>query len=167
MNEWARQTFGDPCRECGFSWSIDMSDAVLLVAGLPARLDAVLVDATGDERHPSLGWSVSAYVSHVADNLRIWAERLVGITRGGSSTIASYDENALADVRAYGGIPLAAALWSLGLATQAWLDAVESSPPELVMHHPEMGALSLADVVRINVHDGAHHVWDIERSLAT
>lgn len=62
--------FGDPCGECGFSWSVATSEAGAMIAGLPERLGVLLSGATGDERHLALGWSVTGYVAHVGDNLR-------------------------------------------------------------------------------------------------
>jgi hypothetical protein len=165
VSSWGRHAYGEPCRECGFSWSIDASDAKMLVAKLPARLTEVLGDADGGERHPDLAWSVSAYVLHVSDNLRIWAERVAGITLGGSGSVSSYDENALASARAYDSICLPSALWSLERAVRDWLDAVAMAPEELTMIHPERGEISVRDVIRSNAHDATHHLWDIERSL--
>jgi len=165
VSEWGRETYGDPCRECGFSWSVATSDARTMVAGLPERLALLLSDASGDERHPDLGWSVTGYVAHVGDNLRIWAERLAGITRGGSAVVASYDENALAHVRAYDALALPGALWTLERSTQDWLTAVGLAAPDLVMVHSDRGAIGLDEVVRTTAHDALHHEWDIERSL--
>ncbi len=71
--------YGDPCRECGFPWSMPIDDAIGAVAALPGSYREVIDRASGEERSPDLGWSVTAYVCHVADNLRIWAERLTGI----------------------------------------------------------------------------------------
>ncbi len=167
MSDWGPRTYGDPCRECGFRWSIDVDDAQVLVAGVPARLDVVLRTARGTERHPDLAWPVTAYVLHVGDNLRIFAERIAGITLGGSPVVASYDENALADARVYAGITLHAARWGLERAVRDWLEAVRDAPPDLLMRHPERGAIDLTDIVRSNAHDTAHHEWDIARTLSS
>ena len=75
MNDWSVSVYGDPCRECGFSWAISVADAVSFVSDVPAAYRVLLTDRSGHERDPGLGWSVAEYVSHVADNLRIWAER--------------------------------------------------------------------------------------------
>jgi DinB superfamily len=135
------------------------------MAGLPSRLEDTLVDAHGDERHPALAWSVTGYVAHVADNLRIWAERLAGISLGGPTAVSSYDENALASARAYETISLLGALWTLRRSSRDWLEAVDLAAPDLAMNHPEFGVMRLEDVIRINAHDALHHEWDIERSL--
>ncbi|MGH9229448.1 MAG: DinB family protein [Acidimicrobiales bacterium] len=165
MSQWGRDTYGDPCRECGFSWNIATSDARALAAGLPSRLEDILADACGTERHPALAWTVTSYVAHIGDNLRIWAERLAGIALGGPTAVASYDENALASARVYEDIGLPGALWTLRRSTRDWLKAVDLAAPDLEMTHPERGVIQLEDVIRTNVHDALHHEWDIKRSL--
>jgi hypothetical protein len=141
-------------------------DARAVVNGMPSTMSAVLTGARGDEQHPDLGWNVTAYVLHVADNLRVWAERLAGIALGGPATIAPYDENELAAARNYGGISLRAALWSLRRGAGDWDDAFAMTAPDMVMDHPERGPLDYADIARANAHDAAHHLWDVRRSLA-
>ena len=137
-----------------------------MVAGLPPSYVALLATATGAERHPDLTWSVAEYVCHVADNLRIWAERLMGIAGGGPPLVGGYDETALADARNYPSIPLAAALWSLDRSVADWLEAVDRSDSSgVVLIHPDRGGQTLAEVVVSNAHDGVHHRWDIERSF--
>jgi hypothetical protein len=109
---------------------------------------------------------VTAYVCHVGDNLRIWAERLAGITAGAPPEVGTYDEGALGEARGYETIPLPSALWSLTRSVADWGGAVEQSRPAgIVLVHPERGGQSLLDVVLSNAHDGFHHGWDIQRSL--
>jgi hypothetical protein len=165
VSEWGRTVYGDPCRECGFSWSITITDAKCLVAGIPAQLAVTLDGATGDERLSQLAWTVTAYVAHIGDNLRVWAERLAGIARGGLPVVSIYDENLLAEARAYDALSLPAVQWTLQRSTDDWLDAVATAPTDLVMVHPDRGAIDLEAIVLSNAHDAAHHVWDIERSL--
>jgi hypothetical protein len=166
MSEWGPSVYGEPCEACGFSWKMTVGDAVVLVAEVPATYGRTLIGAIGTERHPDLEWSVSAYVSHVADNLRIWAERLAGIAAGAPPQVAGYDENALARARDYPRIPLQAALWSLSRSVAGWQVAVgQTRHTGIVLVHPERGGQSLSDVVLSNAHDSFHHRWDIERSL--
>ena len=158
MHDWGASTYGEPCGQCGFSWTIDTDEAVAMVVGLAARYGSLLEGATGDEQHPRLAWSVSAYVCHVADNLRIWAERLAGIAAGADGHVGAYDESLLGRARHYESIPLVAALWSLTTAVEDWSDVVGRSRrvgPVLV--HPERGEQTLADVVVSNAHDAFHH----------
>ena len=166
MSEWDRTVYGDPCRECGFSWSISQADAASLVANIPARYGELLDGRDASLRHPDLSWSVGAYVCHVADNLRIWAERLAGIALGTTGQVGAYDQDDLARVRNYDRIPLEAGFWSLTRAVADWHDAVAlATDRQVVMEHPERGSLSVLDVVRSIAHDAHHHAWDIQRSV--
>ena len=165
MDGWGARTYGQPCRGCGYSWTIPVADAQAIVAGLPAALAVDLRGARGQERIPGLAWSVTAYVAHVGDNLRIWAERLAGITAGAATAVAGYDENELATARAYDGLCLEGVMWSLGRAVGDWLDAGGAAPPGREMAHPHRGVLTLAEVGRTTAHDAAHHRHDIGRIL--
>ena len=166
MSEWDRNVYGDPCRECGFAWSISQADAGSLVANIPARYSELLDGRDASLRHPDLSWSVGAYVCHVADNMRIWAERLAGLALGATNPIGPYDQDDLARVRNYGRVPLEAGLWSLTRAAADWREAVElATDRKVVMEHPERGSLSVLDVVRSIAHGAHHHAWDIQRSL--
>ena len=166
MSEWAVALYGDPCRGCGYRWTIGNGDAVIMVSEVPATFGRVLAGATGKERHPDLAWSASAYVSHVADNLRIWAERLAGVTAGAPPDVGGYDQDGLAEARGYQHIPLQAAQWSLSRSVAGWLQAVgQARTHGIVLIHPERGGQSLSDVVLANAHDAFHHRLDIERSL--
>lgn len=166
MSDWGPSVYGEPCRECEFAWTIPVPEAIALVANLPISFSGLLEGRAGTERHPELDWSVTGYVLHVADNLRIWAERLMGVLGGAPLLVGNYDENKLADARSYREIPPQAAMWSLARSVDDWLRAVEAAPvSDVVMIHPVRGELVLSDVVLSNAHDGLHHQWDIERTL--
>jgi hypothetical protein len=137
-----------------------------MVMELPATYRDLLEGASGDERHPDLGWSVTEYIAHVGDNLGIWAERLGGVADGAPPEVGAYDENELADARNYEAIPLPSALWSLSRSVVDWREAVGlSSRDGTVLVHPERGEQTLSEVVHSNAHDAFHHGWDIERTL--
>jgi hypothetical protein len=165
-SRWGTSTYGDPCRTCGFSWTVSVDEAVAQMAEIPALYAGLVSGATGHERHPDLTWSVTAYVCHVGDNLRIWSERLMGVVLGAPAEVGGYDENELARARTYEQIPLEGARWSLGVAVAHWLTAVaEAQPLDLVVLHPQRGVQSLLDVAQSNLHDATHHGWDIARTL--
>jgi hypothetical protein len=165
-SNYGRVTFGDPCRECGWSWSVDEATAIRCVAQTPAQFAALVAGRDGSERHPDLAWPVGGYVCHVADNLRIWAERLAGVALGASRKVTAYDQDALAEARRYPSVPLEAALWSLGRAVGDWEDAVSLARARQVrLDHSERGVLTVLDVIRSNAHDAWHHGWDIQRSI--
>lgn len=166
VSEWQRNLYGDPCHECGYGWSISQPDAVALVEGIPRRYSDLLAGRDGSARHRDLRWSATEYVCHVTDNLRIWAERLAGAARGATATLVPYDSDLLAQARAYNGVHITGALWSLEHAVRDWQEAVRlASTAGVSLIHPDRGEQTVLDVVRGNAHDAHHHGWDISRSL--
>jgi hypothetical protein len=167
MQVWGAARYGDPCRECGFDWSLSFDAAVELVAGMPTRYASLLSGRDASARHPDLGWTAGGYVCHVTDNLRIWAERLAGAGLGGPAEVPGYDENLLGRAREYNQVPITGALWSLRSAAQDWATAIALAAGEkVVLQHAGRGAQTVLDVARNNAHDAFHHGWDIGRSLA-
>ncbi|SIR19829.1 hypothetical protein [Micromonospora avicenniae] len=167
MEKWGADLYGQPCRGCGFDWELSPAEAVAVVRAMPEAYAKRLADASGQERHPDLAWTSAAYVSHVTDNLRTWAERLAGGYLAGVSDVPGYDPDLLAQARHYNEIALAGALWSLRWAVEAWAEAVESALASgVVLQHATRGAQRAEDVARNNAHDAHHHLWDVERILA-
>jgi hypothetical protein len=166
VSDWGRRTYGQPCRECGYDWSLSEEGAVELVSEMPEILREAIRGKDVSKRHPDLSWSVLEYLCHVADNLRISAERLVGIAAGAPREISTYDQDLLAVARNYAAVPLEGALWSLERAVSDWKDAIKiASQAEVVLLHPERGDQTVRDVCLNNAHDANHHRWDIERTL--
>lgn len=167
MEKWGASLYGDPCGECGFGWSLSPREAIGVVEGLPARFRELLSGHTGFERHPDLAWTPAAYVSHVADNLRTWAERLAGTRLSGEVSVPGYDPDLLAQARGYNETVPDAALWSLDWAVRAWTESVSAAlDSRTVLQHATRGPQSAADVARNNAHDGHHHAWDVQRILS-
>jgi hypothetical protein len=166
MEEWGAELYRDPCRGCGFGWGLTPDAAVSLVGSIPGKFADRLAGASGRERHPDLAWTPVAYVSHVADNLRIWSERLAGARLAGVTGVPGYDQDLLAQARHYNQVALAGALWSLGWAARAWLESVEAAlAAGVVLQHAARGAQRAEDVARNNAHDAFHHLWDVDRIL--
>jgi hypothetical protein len=166
MDRWGAPLYGDPCRDCAFTWTAGRSAAVSLMRSLPDSIDNITGGATGLERLPDLEWNVSGYVAHMTDNTRIWAERLMGVARGADAHVGAYDPDLLGASRRYNDVTLQGALWSFRIAVRDWLCAVdEAEPTGVVMLHSERGAMDLSDVVSSNAHDASHHRWDITRIL--
>ncbi len=167
MNEWGPQTYGDPCFVCGFSWKASLATIESGIDAAADEFESLVAGRTGTERMPSLAWSVCAYVWHAGDNLRIWAERLVGAVPGGAFPVAGYDQDDLAEARGYETMPMSAALWSLARATGDWHEALRTlgEGSDVVIEHPTMGSYTVADVTRQVSHDLCHHLDDVRRIL--
>jgi hypothetical protein len=134
------------------------------MATIPESIGHLVADGDGSHRGAGLEWSSVEYVCHIADNLRIWAERLVAAARRSPLHVQPYDADLLARARRYEAVPVAGALWSLAAAIDDWRSAVELAlAADAALLHPERGRLSVADVVRSNGHDAVHHQWDIAR----
>jgi hypothetical protein len=162
MNEFLRAAYGDPCRECGFEWSVGQATCVAIVNEAPARFKSVLVGHDGRETHPGLQWNATAYVVHVADVLRIWSDRVAGVALGASDPVVPYDEGRLGDARGYVHLPLPGALWSLDRAVGDWRAAEQlAASAAVTLAHPEQGFLPLEDIRRIMAHEIEHHVADV------
>ncbi|MEO3978603.1 DinB family protein [Streptomyces sp. CAU 1734] len=167
METWGAHLYGNPCRDCGYDWSVTPPTAIRQVAALPDAYNGLLTGRTGRERHPGLGWTAAGYVSHVTDNLRIWAERLSGARLAGDVRVPGYDPDLLARARRYDEIGAAAALWSLRGAVDGWVESVSAALADgVVLEHAGRGAQRAEDVARNNAHDATHHLWDIRRILA-
>jgi hypothetical protein len=166
MDHWGASLYGDPCRECGFIWAAGQAASTSLMRSLPDSIDGLVIGATGREGLPDLGWNISGYISHMTDNTRIWAERLVAAARGADAHVVPYDPDLLAESRHYNDVALQGATWSFRIAVEHWLNAVdEAEPAGVVMLHSERGAMELFDVVASNAHDAFHHRWDLTRIL--
>lgn len=161
---WGAALYGDPCGECGFVWSIEPSAALDLVAAFPHAVEVATACTAGVERQE--GWSVAEYVSHVADNLRQWAERVQAARLAGTHTVAGYDQDDLARARRYEAIPLPVAVWSLKVSASAWVEVMRAALAEGVdLQHETRGRQAASDIARNNAHDATHHLWDIRRIL--
>jgi hypothetical protein len=167
MHQWGPTLYGDPCHGCGFGWGITQIEGIEVITALPRSIAELTTGVGGAERHPDLEWSMAEYVCHVGDNLRIWAERLMGVVGGAGPTVGAYDQDALARARGYRSVPLTAALWSLSRSVDDWVHAVAAGhAADVALVHSELGSLRLVDLVRMNAHDAVHHRWDIQRTVA-
>lgn len=166
MTIWGPKKYGDPCRECGYDWSISQREAVSLIASLPARFRTLLDGRDPGLRHPDLGWSAGAYVAHTGDNLRIFAERFAALDLGAYRDDFPYSPDLLAEARQYEQIPISGALWSLDHAAADLVEAIEASTGKFVaIEVQEQGPETPLDFVRTITHDAYHHAWDIQRTF--
>jgi hypothetical protein len=165
-NAWWIAEWGNPCRQCGFDWSQAPEAAIAAVEELPDHFDDLLAGRSGNERAVDAGWSAKAYVFHVADNLRIFAERLEGVFAGAPTVLAAYDQDELAAARNYEAMSVQAALWSVRDAVAAWAIAARASlSRSITFRHAERGDLTATEITRGPAHDALHHYVDVTRAL--
>jgi len=165
MSEWAIGTYGNPCRECGFDWALSRDELISVVSAVPGQIRTLVAGYESSLRPPDLGWSIGSYVCHVADNLRIYAERVGGIVAGSRDPLAPYDQDALAEARQYWRVPLPSSLWSLDRSAQDWCETAALVNDNATVVHPERGQQTALDLMLSSAHDAVHHIWDIRRSI--
>lgn len=167
MELWGEALYGNPCRECEFDWSLAATAAAAMIGETPTTFAGLLQGRDGSARLDGLAWSAVAYVCHVTDNLRIWAERLAGAALGAGPHVPGYDQDLLARARSYDEVGVTGALWSLRSAASDWLTAYAlAGEAGIVLEHATRGRQRVEDVARNNAHDAYHHGWDISRILA-
>jgi hypothetical protein len=167
MSQLQIDFYGDPCASCGYGWS--QADAPLLteVLALPATYRALVGHLPGTARHPDLGWCASAYVLHVADNLRQHGERMAAGAHGETWRFEAPNQDELAELRRYERVPLDGALWSLSGVVGPYVEAfLAARATGVVLPHAARGDQDAGLVLRGNAHDAHHHAWDLERIAA-
>ena len=168
VDAWGARLYGDPCGTCGYAlWGSDVETCVGVVFEMLPMYAELAERWDGSERHPDLGWSVAGYVSHVADNLRIWAERIEGVAAGDDAQVPGYNQDVLSEARQYDDIGIHSALWSLRNAAHCWQSAISCGVAlDITLIHERQSSQSTLDIARNNAHDVFHHLWDIRQILA-
>ena len=154
------------CPECFFDWGVSSYELlvgqcvrnVAVFGAVLSRIDpAEAVD-------PGL-WSASRYVWHTVDVLRFGTERLWTVSVDPSFGVPDWDENLVAEVRAYDSLSPIVGLVALIAAAEAWRTAALEAPHDVSTSHPEAGAICAFDIVQRNAHEVCHHLWDVQRAL--
>ena len=162
------------CPECGLEYdSISPRDASQALRSYPRRYRAVIGPFLDDEevlrRRPDPGtWSALEYTAHVADLLEAMTPQLSEIARKDNPHITdpiSPDERA-AEVRYNEMDPEQVLDWLQRSATTAadTADGLSADEFSRKATYP-YGERELIDVLRNMVHEGSHHLRDVERVL--
>ena len=154
------------CAECAFDW--DEREYTTLVGqcvrdvavfgGVLSRVDPA------EAVEPGL-WSASRYVWHTVDALRFGTERLWTVSADPAFGVPAWDENVVAEVRAYDELSPVVGLIALIAAAEAWRAAALEAPHDTSTVHSEAGSICAYDIVQRNAHEVCHHLWDVRRAL--
>jgi hypothetical protein len=152
------------CPECGFDWDVtDFDDLVgQCVQGAAVFGEALSRIDPSAPVAPGL-WSASRYVWHTVDVLRFGTERLWTLSADHEFGVPSWDENIIAEARAYDDLSPVVGLIGLIAAVQSWRTAALEAPHDVSTPHPEAGDICAFDIVQRNAHEVCHHLWDIRR----
>ncbi len=167
---------GRVCPECGLHYdTISAGDALVAVRSFPRRYRALLTALDPEEdaesivrRRPAPGtWSAVEYTAHVGDVLDQLATAIRKIVVENHPAVTTWDADERAAEQRYGDWDSTEALFALDHACARLADVMESVDPgdwvrTGTVDGSERDALTLA---RDAVHEGAHHLRDIERGL--
>jgi hypothetical protein len=162
LSEWSPRE--GVCAECGFDWSESgyqtlVGQCVRNVAVFGAVMSRI---DPSESVAPGL-WSASRYVWHTVDVLRFGTERLWTLDADPGFGVPAWDENELADVRAYDELSPVVGLIALIEAARVWREAALEAPHEVTTAHPEAGQICAFEIVQRNAHEVCHHLWDVQR----
>jgi hypothetical protein len=153
------------CAECGFAWSATGDEAMAVVEDGPARLARLLEGWNGAVPPNSPVWSPSAYVWHVGDVVRAWAERLHSLGNDPAADWASFDPDELARARHYDALPASSGSWALARSVDALVLSLEPLEGDTPFMHPQWGSGTVADALRWLAHETEHHALDVRRGV--
>ena len=162
------------CSECGLEYdSISPHDAIQALRSFPRRYREVIGPFVDDDevlrRRPSPStWSALEYTAHVADILEAMTPQLVEIVQKDDPRITDpLDQDQRAVDLAYNDMePRDVLDWLQRSATTAEDTAAGFTPDDWSRkaEYP-YGQRELIDVLRNMVHEGVHHLRDVEDVL--
>lgn len=161
---------------CGLDYeSVSPQDAVVAVRSFPRRYRALLVtpgaqdgpDAVFRRRPDPSTWSALEYAAHVADRLDHMGPAIHRITYEEHPSIAAFDGDQRVVEKGYNELERTEVLGWLDLACDELASVLEAVKADDwtrtgLLPGGERDALSLA---RDGVHEGAHHLRDVQRVL--
>lgn len=153
------------CAECEFSWLTTGDAALAQVRAGPARFADLLEGPHATVVPAPQVWSPSAYVWHVSDLVRAWAERLHSLGIDPDAPWAGFDPDELARARHYDALPPSTGPWSLARSVDALAQSLEPLGTDTPFEHPEWGSGTVADALRWLAHETVHHELDVRRGL--
>jgi hypothetical protein len=165
------------CPECGLDFdSISPRDAAVAVRSFPRRYRGLLAgpapaDGPDDviRRRPDpTTWSALEYTGHVADVLDHLGPAIRRMTVEDQPTITFFDNDERAREQGYNDQDRAEVFGWLDLTCEdlaAILDSVNADDWRRIGHF-EWGDRDVLAIARNAVHEGAHHLRDVQRVLS-
>jgi hypothetical protein len=169
---------GYVCPECGLDYdTISPSDTVAAVRSFPRRYREALFGFTDEtDEHPDAVvrrrpeptvWSALEYTAHVRDTLEWMADAIRRMNRGREPTIDSFDQDQRAIDERYNEQDLNRVLDGLAAAADrlaAVLRDVDAGDWGRIGHF-SWGDRDMLAMTRNAVHEGSHHLRDVDRVL--
>lgn len=149
------------CPECGYRWDTTAGDALALIERAPDEFAAAVDGHDGMARPADGGWNATAYVWHLGDISRGWAERWVSLAADPSVPFAGWDPVLLAEARNYTGMPTVSALWQLSVSTRLLVEQSRALGMDASFPHP-WGEGTVGQVLVWLAHEFTHHLRDVQ-----
>ena len=164
------------CPECGLDYdTVSPSDAKVAIRSFPRRYRSAVAGALEDDADEGLirrrpdpsTWSALEYVVHVADLYEAFTVAFRRMFEQDRPTIDHWDQDERAASERYGEHDPVAALDRLDAAAAALvgvLDRIDAASWSRTATFP-FGERDLLTMTRNAVHEGSHHLRDVERVL--
>lgn len=158
-----------PCAECGLDRAATgPTEAIKTLLSLPARYTAVIGELmrAGDglaTRRPSENvWSATEYAAHTADALWFICDRAALILREDDPELPRFGDP---DGRDYSSVEPESAITLFMDAALKLAETLETAAPDdwTRTGHNELGARTLLETATYGVHEGIHHLHDMEQ----
>lgn len=167
---------GYVCPDCGLDYdTISPSDAEVAIRSYPRRFRNALAAALDDEADEGLvrrrpepaTWSALEYTVHVADLYEFFAGAFRRMYDETNPTIAMWDPDERAASERYRHADPRATLDRLDAASNALVGALDRVDPEGWSRTAEFpfGSRTILQMARNAVHEGSHHLRDVDRVL--
>lgn len=146
-------------------------DPVTVMRETPGRITDLLKTMPPEaiERKPMPGkWSVREVLCHLADCEIAWAWRMRIIYGGDDSTLQPFDQDRWA--KAYQGAGYATATARAAwIALRQWnlalIDSLSEHEKQRAATHPELGPVTLWNIVQIAAGHDLHHLYALEKMV--
>lgn len=166
------------CPECGLDYdTVSPRDAAAAVRSFPRRYRSVLDgfeveddrDALIRRRPAPTTWSAIEYTAHVADLMELFISTIETMTREDHPSLEFFDSDERAAERAYNQADPDKILADLDRSCSALASVIDGVS---ATDWDRTGAFAWGDrdaltMVRNAVHEGSHHLRDIEKGLAS
>ena len=164
------------CPECGIDYdTLQPPDMVVAVRSFPRRFRELLQPRDDEEKHDTLirrrpepeTWSALEYTAHVADRLDHLGPVIRQVTREDNPAIPGFDNDERAVSQAYNDLERTEVLGWLDLACGELASVLEGVNADdwTRTGRLDAGERDALTVARNGVHEGAHHLRDVQRVL--
>jgi hypothetical protein len=163
------------CDECGFDWESPSQELVAELASFGSAYETCLTRLLPDEdvsvlreKSSPTVWSALEYTAHMRDVVEFYAERISRVLNEEMAQLTPRDFAALAEERSYNLEDPEVVLSQLAEActsTSALLSRLTAYQWERAGVGSEGGERTVLLLARRLVHDGHHHLLDVERVL--